>query len=177
MRACLPVQELCEGACVLGKDHKPIMIGRLQRYAMDNLNGDFARVLRIAPATGKKVAVIGAGAAGLSCAGELAKAGHHVTIFERRPIPGGLSTYGIIALREPIDVALAEVEMIRQLGVHIETGVEVCRNMAFEELQARFDAVFYAPAWALRLHWIFREKSMRSTDSTILSAAKSIGKI
>jgi glutamate synthase (NADPH/NADH) small chain len=140
-RVC-PVQELCEGACVLGKDHKPIMIGRLQRYAMDHLHGNIARLLRIAPATGKKVAIMGAGAAGLSCAGELAKAGHHVMVFERRPMPGGLSTYGIIALREPVDVALAEVEMIRQLGVQIETGVEVGRGIAFEELQARFDAVF-----------------------------------
>jgi dihydropyrimidine dehydrogenase (NAD+) subunit PreT len=140
-RVC-PVQELCEGACVLGKDHKPIMIGRLQRYAMDHLNGNIARVLRVAPATGKEAAVIGAGAAGLSCAGELAKAGHRVTLFERRPMPGGLSTYGIIALREPVDVALAEVEMIRQLGVEIETGIEVGRDFTVEELQARFDAIF-----------------------------------
>jgi glutamate synthase (NADPH/NADH) small chain len=140
-RVC-PVQELCEGACVLGKDHKPIMIGRLQRYAMDHLNGNIARVLRIAPATGKKVAVIGAGAAGLSCAGELAKAGHSVTLFERRSMPGGLSTYGIIALREPVDVALAEVEMIRQLGVQIETSVEVGRDIAFEQLQTQYDATF-----------------------------------
>ena len=140
-RVC-PVQELCEGACVLGKDHKPIMIGRLQRYAMDHLNRAIARVVRVAPSTGKKVAVIGAGAAGLSCAGELAKAGHSVTLFERRALPGGLSTYGIIALREPVDVALAEVEMIRQLGVEIKTGIEVGRDIAFAELQTKFDAVF-----------------------------------
>lgn len=140
-RVC-PVQELCEGACVLGKDHKPIMIGRLQRHAMDHLNGDIARVVRLAPATGKKAAVIGAGAAGLSCAGELAKAGHAVTLFERRAMPGGLSTYGIIALREPVEVALAEVDMIRRLGVEIKTGVEVGRNIEFAELRAWFDAVF-----------------------------------
>lgn len=127
---------------MLGKDHKPIMIGRLQRYAMDHLHGNIRRVLRIAPATGKKIAIIGAGAAGLSCAGELAKAGHSVTLFERRPMPGGLSTYGIIALREPVEVALAEVEMIRQLGVQIETGVEMGRDIAFEDLQVRFDAIF-----------------------------------
>ena len=103
-RVC-PVQELCEGACVLGADHKPISIGRLQRYAMD-----YARDHRIYPSvkaapTGRSVAVIGAGPAGLSCAGELAKLGHAVTIFEKRSLPGGLSTYGIIALREPVDIA------------------------------------------------------------------------
>jgi dihydropyrimidine dehydrogenase (NAD+) subunit PreT len=140
-RVC-PVQELCEGACVLGKDHKPIMIGRLQRYAMDHLNGNIARVLSVAPPTGRKVAIIGAGAAGLSCAGELAKLGHSVTLFERRSMPGGLSTYGIIALREPVAVALAEVEMIRQLGVHIETGAEIDCDSGFTKLQSEFDAIF-----------------------------------
>ena len=115
-RVC-PVQELCEGACVLGADHKPISIGRLQRYAMD-----FARDHRIYPSvkaapTGRSIAVIGAGPAGLSCAGELAKRGHAVTIFEKRSLPGGLSTYGIIALREPVDVAIGEARMIEALGV------------------------------------------------------------
>ena len=80
-RVC-PVQELCEGACVLGSEHKPIAIGRLQRFAMD-----YARETRIFPRveaapTGRNVAVIGTGPAGLSCAGELAKLGHAVTIFE-----------------------------------------------------------------------------------------------
>lgn len=139
-RVC-PVQELCEGACVLGKDHKPIMIGRLQRYAMDYLNGNIALVLSAAPPTGQKVAIIGTGAAGLSCAGELAKLGHSVTLFERRSMPGGLSTYGIIALREPVAVALAEVEMIRQLGVQIETGIDIDRDR-FAKLQSECNAVF-----------------------------------
>ena len=67
-RVC-PVQELCEGACVLGAGHKPIMIGRLQRYAMDYVYGRGVNVVKIAPATGRKVAVVGSGPAGLSCAG------------------------------------------------------------------------------------------------------------
>ena len=74
--------------------------------------------------TGKSVAVVGAGPAGLSCAGELARRGHSVTVFEKRALAGGLSTYGIIALREPVEAALAEVAMIERLGVQIETGVE-----------------------------------------------------
>ena len=136
-RVC-PVQELCEGACVLGSEHKPIAIGRLQRFAMD-----YARETRSFPRveaapTGRNVAVIGAGPAGLSCAGELAKLGHAVTIFEKRKLPGGLSTYGIIALREPVDVALDEAEMIVSLGVKIEMGVELGKDLSLAKLQAEF---------------------------------------
>jgi dihydropyrimidine dehydrogenase (NAD+) subunit PreT len=139
-RVC-PVQELCEGACVLGADHKPISIGRLQRYAMDH-----AREHRIFPTvkaapSGRSVAVIGAGPAGLSCAGELAKLGHAVTIFEKRSLPGGLSTYGIIALREPVDVAISEARMIESLGVEIKTGIEFGKHVTAAELQAIFGAV------------------------------------
>ncbi len=123
-RVC-PVEELCEGACVLNAEHKPIMIGRLQRYAMDYVYDRHIEVIHPAPATGKRVAVIGAGPAGLSCAGELARRGHDVTVFDRRELGGGLSTYGIIVLREPVPVALAEVEMISRLGVTFKTGVDV----------------------------------------------------
>jgi glutamate synthase (NADPH/NADH) small chain len=139
-RVC-PVQELCEGACVLGSDHKPIAIGRLQRYAMD-----YAREHRSYPAvtaapTGKSIAVIGAGPAGLSCAGELAMLGHAVTIFEKNKMPGGLSTYGIIALREPVEIALEETRMIEGMGVKIKTGVEIGKDISPATLQNEFDAV------------------------------------
>lgn len=140
-RVC-PVQELCEGACVLGADYKPIMIGRLQRYAMDYAYSRGAGASRSVAVTGKSVAIIGAGPAGLSCAGELAKLGHSVTLLEKRPLAGGLSTYGIIVLREPVDIALAEVEMILRLGVQLKTGVELGGNLSLAELQATFDAVF-----------------------------------
>jgi glutamate synthase (NADPH/NADH) small chain len=140
-RVC-PVQELCEGACVLGAEHKPIAIGRLQRHAMDFAYGSGTELFRPAKATGKKVAVIGAGPAGLSCAGELAKMGHSVTLFERRELAGGLSTYGIIRLREPMEIALAEVEMIKKLGVRIETGKELGTDLGLAELQKEYGAVF-----------------------------------
>jgi dihydropyrimidine dehydrogenase (NAD+) subunit PreT len=155
-RVC-PVQELCEGACVLGAEHKPIMIGRLQRYAMDYAYGGqvdvFVRgVLKVRPrttgaispvrSTGKKIAVVGAGAAGLSCAGELARRGHAVIVFEKRELGGGLSTYGIISLREPVEIALAEIEMIRRLGVEFRTGAELCRDLKMADLREQFDAVF-----------------------------------
>ncbi len=140
-RVC-PVQELCEGACVLGSEHKPIMIGRLQRYAMDYVYDRHIDVFPRALSTGKRVAVMGAGAAGLSCAGELAKRGYSVTVFEKRDLAGGLSTYGIIGLREPIAIALAEIEMIKRLGVEFQTGVELCRDLKLADLRSQFDAVF-----------------------------------
>jgi glutamate synthase (NADPH/NADH) small chain len=139
-RVC-PVQELCEGACVLGADHKPIAIGRLQRYAMDYArdHGSYPKVSTTP--SGMKIAVIGAGPAGLSCAGELAKLGHAVTIFEKRAKAGGLSTYGIIALREPAEIALEEARMIESMGVKIETGVEFGKDRSLGELQRQFDSV------------------------------------
>jgi dihydropyrimidine dehydrogenase (NAD+) subunit PreT len=140
-RVC-PVQELCEGACVLGAEHKPISIGRLQRYAMDYAYGDGVALFQPGPDTGTKIAIIGAGPAGLSCAGELAKRGHRVTLFEKRDLAGGLSTYGIIVLREPVDIALAEVEMLKKLGIKIETGKELGANLNLTDVQANFDAVF-----------------------------------
>lgn len=140
-RVC-PVQELCEGACVLNSEHKPISIGRLQRYSMDYAYGKNLDVFHPSAPTGKKIAVVGAGPAGLSCAGELAKLGHSVTLYERRDLAGGLSTYGIIVLREPVEIALAEVEMIQRLGVRLETGKEVGVDLSVSDLQQNFDAVF-----------------------------------
>lgn len=142
-RVC-PVQELCEGACVLGAEHNPIMIGRLQRYSMDWAAQAGANVFAPGAPTGKRVAVIGSGPAGISCAGELAKKGHSVVVFEKRELPGGLSTYGIIGLREPVNISLREVEMVRNLGVQFRTGLELCRNLKLPELQREFDAVFIA---------------------------------
>jgi dihydropyrimidine dehydrogenase (NAD+) subunit PreT len=140
-RVC-PVQELCEGACVLGSEHKPIMIGRLQRYSTDHAYRRGSNLFRAGTPNGYKVAVIGAGPAGLACAGYLAQSGYSVTLFEKRELGGGLSTYGIIVLREPVEIALAEVEMVRGLGVQIETGVELGRNLAWSDLRGEFDAVF-----------------------------------
>jgi dihydropyrimidine dehydrogenase (NAD+) subunit PreT len=139
-RVC-PVQELCEGACVLGSDHKPIAIGRLQRYAMDYAYGHSRFPVVQAPSTGRTIAVIGGGPAGLACAGECARLGHAVTVFEKQPMAGGLSTYGIIGLREPVDVALNEARMIEGLGVSIKTGVEFGKDISLGDLQEKFDAV------------------------------------
>ena len=140
-RVC-PVQELCEGACVLGAEHKPIAIGRLQRFAMDDFYARGANLAAAVKPTGKKVAVVGGGPAGLSCAGELAKRGHDVTLFEKRNFAGGLSTFGIIGLREPVEIALAEADMIQRLGVKLETKREIGNDLTLAELQSKFEAVF-----------------------------------
>ncbi|MFN3265371.1 MAG: NAD(P)-dependent oxidoreductase [Deinococcales bacterium] len=140
-RVC-PVQELCEGACVLGSDHKPIEIGRLQRFATDYVLERKLDLFKPAPSSGKKVVVIGAGPAGLSCAAELAKRGHKVTVLEKKPLAGGLSTYGIVVFREPVEVSLAEVEMVKRLGVEIKTGITVGKDVQIKDLEQEYDALF-----------------------------------
>src|SRR5260221_10834644 len=97
-RVC-PVQELCEGACVLGAEHKPIAIGRLQRYAMDYVYSKGVDIFLTAKTSGKKIAVVGAGPAGISCAEELARKGHDVVLFEKRALAAGVSPFWVICLR------------------------------------------------------------------------------
>ena len=140
-RVC-PVEVLCEGDCVLEEDHKPIAIGRLQRYATDYATERGIKFFKAGKPNGKKVAIIGSGPAGLSCAGELAKLGFEVTVFEKQKWAGGLSTYGIVVFREPLEVSLAEVKAIEDLGVTIKCGVEIGKDIQFEKLIADYDAVF-----------------------------------
>lgn len=155
-RVC-PTQVLCEGACVLDdRDAQPIQIGRLQRYATDYVNDRGIDVLPArAASTGRKVAVIGAGPAGLSCAAELARLGHDVTVFEKQPHAGGLNTYGIAYYKMQPKVSLAEVELVRSLGVEIRTGVGVGRDIPSVQLEREYDAIFVGvglgPAARLRI--------------------------
>ncbi|MSU25581.1 MAG: NAD(P)-dependent oxidoreductase [Opitutus sp.] len=142
-RVC-PTSVLCEGACVLDdRDEQPIQIGRLQRYATDYIEQRGLSVLS-APAkkTGKKVAVIGAGPAGLGCAAELARLGHGVTVFEKQPQAGGLNTYGIAYYKLKPEISLAEVALVQSLGVKIRCGVEVGRDLAVARLEQEFAAIF-----------------------------------
>jgi glutamate synthase (NADPH/NADH) small chain len=142
-RVC-PTEELCEGACVYAADASPIRIGDLQRYATDWLRASGRELFAPGPASGKSVAVVGGGPAGLSAARELARAGHAVTIFERRAQAGGLNTYGIVPFRLPTDIALWEVGEVERLGVTIRTGVEVGRDIEPAALLRDFDAVVLA---------------------------------
>lgn len=138
-RAC-PVEVLCEGACVLNdRDEEPIKIALLQRHATDYVLEQKLKLFEAGPKTGKRVAVIGAGPAGLACARDLRRHGHAVTVFEAKPQPGGLNTYGIAEYKLKADVALAEVQDILDLGVELKTGVTIA---SVDTLLADYDAVF-----------------------------------
>ncbi|WP_170412311.1 NAD(P)-dependent oxidoreductase [Ruegeria atlantica] len=142
-RVC-PTETLCEEACVRETaEGQPVEIGRLQRYATDSVmvGGDHP-FERSAP-TGKTVAVIGAGPAGLACAHRLAMLGHDVVIHESRPKPGGLNEYGIAAYKSTNDFAQAEVDWLLKIGgISIETGSVLGEGISLEGLVESYDAVF-----------------------------------
>ena len=143
-RVC-PVEVLCQGSCVLNKEgRRPVAIGQLQRYATDWAfeKGQNALPVKELDGQGKSVGVIGAGPASLSCAAELARLGHDVTVYEARKEFGGLITHAIAPyklLNEPLP---QEVEQIRQLGVKFETGVRVGTELSIEQLEAKHGAIF-----------------------------------
>jgi len=142
-RVC-PTAVLCEGACVvLDREGDPVKIGRLQRYAVDHVYENKIAVLKTpAQTSGKRVAIIGGGPAGLGCAAELAQLGHQPVIFEKQPMAGGLNTYGIAYYKMPPETSLAEVELVKSLGVEIRCGVEVGKDISVAELHKQFDAIF-----------------------------------
>lgn len=142
-RVC-PTETLCEEACVReAAEGKPVKIGLLQRHATDFLIGAGEQVYARSKATGKHVAVIGAGPAGLACAHRLAMHGHDVTIFEARPKAGGLNEYGIAAYKTVDGFAQREVDYILAIGgISIDYGKALGRDMTIGELKERFDAVF-----------------------------------
>jgi dihydropyrimidine dehydrogenase (NAD+) subunit PreT len=142
-RVC-PTSELCEGACVYAKDDTPIRIGDLQRYAVDALQRSGEQLFTPGPPTGKKVAIVGGGPAGLSAARDLRIYGHAVTIYEMHDQLGGLNTYGIVPFRLANDVALWEADYVVQLGVDVETGVEVGVDVSVDSLLGNHDAVILA---------------------------------
>jgi len=138
-RVC-PVDVLCEGSCVMHRYNKqPIEIGRLQRYAMENAKGV---VLAPRSASAKfKVACVGGGPASISCAAELRRHGTSVTVFDNRPMPGGLNTYGVAEYKlRPAD-SLSEVEMVRTMGVEFRKA-EVGSDVSLEQLERDFDFIF-----------------------------------
>jgi len=145
-RVC-PQEEQCEAACVLKRTGEPIAIGRLERYLGDF---DLARVPEkrcrpeLAPPSGKRVAVVGSGPAGLACAGELAIRGHDVTVFESLHVPGGVLVYGIPEFRLPKALVQAEIDMLGEVGVRIVTDTVVGTTYTVDELMTSegFDAVF-----------------------------------
>ncbi len=141
-RAC-PVEVLCEGACVLhGQGKQPIEIGRLQRFAMDAFNASGARLpFEAGVATGKRVALIGAGPASLACAAELRRAGIAATIYDARVLPGGLNTYGVAEYKLPLVESLREIDLLAGLGAEFRFETVVDGAM-LAELERTHDAVF-----------------------------------
>jgi len=142
-RVC-PTEELCEQACVREvSEGKAVEIGRLQRHATDTLMAKNTHPFSRAAFTGKKVAVVGAGPAGLSCAHRLAMQGIDVTVFDARPKAGGLNEYGIAAYKSTNDFAAKEVDWLLSIGgIAIENNKELGRDLTLDDLSADFDAVF-----------------------------------
>ena len=142
-RVC-PTETLCEEACVREMaEGLPVEIGRLQRYATDALMAEGRHPYPRAPETGRRVAVVGAGPAGLACAHRLAMRGHSVTILDRKPKAGGLNEYGIAAYKTAGGFAQAEVEWLLEVGgIRVETGRTFGRDCDLDDLREGYDAVF-----------------------------------
>ena len=149
-RVC-PTEVLCEEACVRNThEDKPVEIGLLQRYATDPILRDGTQLFERTAASGKRVAVVGGGPAGLSCAHRLAMLGHEVKVFNRDPRRGGLNEYGIAAYKTVDDFAQREVEWILSLGgIEFEDGVELGRDFSLAALRDAYDAVFLGIGLAL----------------------------
>lgn len=142
-RAC-PTQVLCEGACVENTHlESPVQIGQLQRFACDSAHDVSMDFYQAGPSTGKKVAIIGAGPSGLTCAHELRKRGHDVVVFDARELPGGLNTVGIAAYKIDTPFGLTEVERVRRIGLDMRLKHRV-DSAALVNMLEEYDAVYLA---------------------------------
>ena len=141
-RVC-PQESQCEAKCTLGIKFEPVGIGRLERFAADYHNATAAdKPVRPAP-NGHKVAVVGSGPSGLTCAGDLAKKGYAVSVFEALHTPGGVLVYGIPEFRLPKSIVAKEVETLKELGVEVDTNVVIGKTLTVDELfEAGYEAVF-----------------------------------
>jgi glutamate synthase (NADPH/NADH) small chain len=140
-RVC-PQETQCEIKCVLSKKFEPVAIGRLERFVADWEMLHESPVPEIPPSTGKKVAVVGCGPAGLTCAADLARMGHQVIIFESLHAPGGVLMYGIPEFRLPKAIVQAEVDYVKTLGVDIRLNAVIGKLYTIDELLEEYDAIF-----------------------------------
>ncbi|KQC05544.1 MAG: dihydropyrimidine dehydrogenase [Methanoculleus sp. SDB] len=141
-RVC-PQESQCEGVCILGIKSEPVRIGALERFVADREREEGIVLPAVAPPTGKRVAIIGSGPAGITAAAECARAGHAVTIFESLHEAGGVLTYGIPAFRLPKDIVGREIEEVLALGADLHLNHLAGRSVPVEEILA-YDAVFLA---------------------------------
>ena len=140
-RVC-PYEGQCEGVCTVKKIGEPVAIGRLERFIADYEREKGVKPPKKPKSTGKKVAVVGSGPAGLTCAGDLAKMGHGVTVFEALHAPGGVLMYGIPEFRLPKKIVNSEVDYIKKLGVEVRYDMVVGKTITVDELFEEYDAVF-----------------------------------
>lgn len=141
-RVC-PQETQCESKCTLGIKFEPVGIGRLERFVADYHNVNFSGDIAVPEPNGHKVAVVGSGPSGLTCAGDLAKKGYKVTVFEALHIAGGVLVYGIPEFRLPKTIVQKEVEILKKYGVDIQTNVVIGKTLTVDELFGEgYEAVF-----------------------------------
>jgi glutamate synthase (NADPH/NADH) small chain len=159
-RVC-PQETQCEAKCVRGIKGEPVAIGRLERYVADKHRESNAEAPKKAESNGHKVAIVGSGPAGLTCAGDLAKLGYDVTIFEAFHVAGGVLMYGIPEFRLPKAVVQYEIDNLKKLGVKIDTDMVIGKILSIDELMddMGFEAVFIGSgARGFRASWGCPEK-------------------
>jgi glutamate synthase (NADPH/NADH) small chain len=141
-RVC-PHEQLCQGSCVLNKHHQPVLTGQLEVYALEWEHDNDPFMIKKAPATGRKAAVVGAGPAGMSCAHILLEKGHAVTVFDAKPAPGGLMVYGIPNFKLPKDALFAKWGDLEKAGAIFIGNTTIGRDKTIDQLFSEgFDAVF-----------------------------------
>lgn len=141
-RVC-PQETQCESKCVRGIKGEPVGIGRLERFVADWHNAHSDKVPEVAPSNGHRVAVVGSGPSGLTCAGDLAKKGYKVTVFEALHTAGGVLVYGIPEFRLPKSIVQKEIDNLTAMGVDVETNIVVGKTLTVDEIMAQgFEAVF-----------------------------------
>ncbi|MBQ4062176.1 MAG: NADPH-dependent glutamate synthase, partial [Christensenellaceae bacterium] len=142
-RVC-PQESQCEMHCTLAKKYEPVGIGRLERFAADWHNKNSAAAPETPASNGHKVAIVGSGPSGLTCAGDLARKGYDVTVYEALHLPGGVLVYGIPEFRLPKSIVQKEVDTLKQMGVKIETNVIIGKTLTIDDLlkDMGFEAVF-----------------------------------
>ncbi len=141
-RVC-PQETQCESKCTMGVRFEPVGIGRLERYVADLHNETVKEAAKAPAPNGHRVAIVGSGPSGLTCAGDLAKKGYKVSVFEALHKAGGVLVYGIPEFRLPKAIVAKEVETLKELGVDVETNVVIGRTLTIDELfEQGFEAVF-----------------------------------